>query len=421
MPNAMNPSPDSRPATVSRAASLAAIVALGFAATLVLSACGKKDAPAGGAPGGPGGGPPQALPVTVLDAQVQRVPITLDSVGQSEGSKEVQVRARVSGILLKQLFTEGDRVKANAVLYRIDPAPYQIALAQAKAALEQAKASREQANREEKRLKPLADEQAVSGKDFDDATSNSKTAAAVVMAREADVRNAELNLGYTQVIAPIGGISGRNISSEGSLVTVNTDSALLTTISQTDPIWVRFSVSESEYDQLRASNGDNAKVEIVMADGKTYGSAGKLNFTASSVDRTLGTVQLRAEIPNPTLRFLPGQFVKVRLFIGEVQGVLVPQGAVMTNDKGKAVMIVGADNKAEPRPVDAGSWQGAQWVITKGLQPGDKVIVDNLVKVRPGAPVAPHPPQAAAPAAGGQAPAPAPAPAKSADGNSTRQ
>jgi len=383
------------------------LVAIGLLATIALSACGKKDA-AGGAPGA--GGPAQALPVTVVDAQSKRLPITVETVGQSEGSKEIQVRSRVSGILLKQRFTEGDRVKAGVVLYQIDPVPYQIALEQARAALAQARASSEQAQREEKRLKPLAEEQAVSGKDYDDATSNNKTAAAQVMARQADVHNAELNLGDTQVVAPISGISGRNISSEGSLVTVNTDSALLTTIAQTDPIWVRFSINETEYAQLRSNNGDSAKVELILPDGKTYSSAGKLNFAASTVDRNLGTVQLRAEVANPTLRILPGQFVKARLYIGEIEGVLVPQAAVLTNDKGKAVMVVGPDNKVTPRPVEAGTWQGDQWVITKGLNPGDKVIVDNLVKLRPGAPVAPHPPQAQGapaggqPAAGGEAP-----------------
>ena len=376
-------------------------------AVVALTACGKKDQqPAAGA-----GGPPQALPVTVLEAQARRVPVTVEAVGQSEGSKEIQVRARVSGILLKQRFSEGDRVKANSVLYQIDPAPYEIALAQARASLEQARAGAEQSVREEGRLKPLAAEQAISGKDYDDATSTRKTSQAIVSARQADVRNADLNLSYTKVVAPISGISGRNVQSEGSLVTAGTDSALLTTIVQTDPIWVRFSISETEYATLRGNNDQNAKVELVLPDGKTYPAPGKLNYAASTVDRTLGTVQLRAEVPNPDLRILPGQFVKARLYVGEIEGVLVPQSAVLTNDKGKAVMVVGADNKVAPRPVEAGSWQGNQWVIRKGLENGDKIVVDNLVKLRPGMTVAPHPPQAAgAPAPGG-----APDPAKGAE------
>jgi membrane fusion protein (multidrug efflux system) len=386
------------------------LVVAGLLVTLALAACGKKDGGQGGAPGGPGGAP-QALPVTVIEAAPKRMPITVDTVGQSEGSKEVQVRARVSGILLKQRFSEGDRVKRDAVLYQIDPAPYEIALAQARAALAQAQATLEQATREEARLKPLAAEQAISGKDYDDAGSTRKTSAANVMAKQADVRNAELNLSYTRVTAPIGGISGRNISSEGSLVTAGTDSALLTTIVQTDPIWVRFAISEAEYAMLRNGNDQNAKVELIGADGKPLLTPGKLNFAASTVDRTLGTVQLRAEVPNADLRILPGQFVRARLFVGEIEGVLVPQAAVLTSDKGKAVMVVGADNKVSPRPVDAGTWQGDQWVIRSGLAQGDKVVVDNLVKMRPGMTVAPHPPQAPGqgapgaqpPAAGGDA------------------
>jgi membrane fusion protein (multidrug efflux system) len=366
-----------------RVARIAIVVA---ACAAALSACGKDDKK--------DAGPPQPLSVTVVTAKTQRFPVTVETVGQSEGSKEIQVRSRVSGILLKQRFTEGDRVKAGVVLYQVDPVPYQIALAQAQAALAQARASSEQAEREQKRLKPLAEEQAVSGKDYDDATSTTKTTAAQVMARVADVHNAELNLGYTQVIAPIGGITGRNISSEGSLVTVNTDSALLTTIVQTDPIWVRFSIGESEFAQLRSNNGDSAKVELVLPDGKSYPEAGKLNFAASTVDRTLGTVQLRAEVANPALRILPGQFVKARLYIGEIEGVLVPQVAVSSNSSGKSVMVVDQDNKAAVRPVSVGSWQGDQWVVTKGLAPGDRVIVDNLVKLHPGSAVAPHPPQA---------------------------
>ena len=404
--DAMTEMPDSRARTghgPRRHAARGLLIA-GLLATLALSACGKKDEGQAG-PGGPGGGAPQALPVTVIEAAPKRVPVTVDTVGQSEGSKEVQVRARVSGILLKQRFSEGDRVKRDAILYQIDPAPYEIALAQARAALAQAQATLEQSTREEARLKPLVAEQAISGKDYDDAGSTRKTSAANVMAKQADVRNAELNLSYTKVAAPIGGVSGRNISSEGSLVTAGTDSALLTTIVQTDPIWVRFSISEAEYASLRSNQGNgndqNAKVELIGSDGKNLLNPGKLNFAASTVDRTLGTVQLRAEVPNNDLRILPGQFVRARLFVGEVEGVLVPQAAVMTSDKGKAVMVVGADNKVAPRPVEAGTWQGDQWVITKGLAQGDKVIVDNLVKVRPGMIVAPHPPQAAgAPAQG---------------------
>ena len=392
-----------------------------IAAALVLAGCGNKDQHQGAAgPGGPGGAAGQALPVTVIEAQVKRVPINIEAVGQSEGSKEVQVRARVSGILLKQRYTEGDRVKAGTVLFLIDPAPYAIALAQAQAALAQARATLDQSRREEDRLKPLAAEQAISAREYDTATSTRKTSQAQLMAQQANVKSAELNLGYTKVVAPISGVSGRAISSEGSLVTAGADSSLLTTISQTDPIWVRFSFAETEYSRVRSNEG-NAQVHLLLPDGRVYAEAGKLNFAASTIDRTLGTIQLRAEVPNPALAILPGQFVRVRVTLGEEEVILVPQAAVSTSDRGKSVWVVGPDNKAAPRPVEVGEWQGSSWAVKKGLQVGDKVIVDNLVKLRPGAPVAPHPPQAATadgaqpqtgqPAASGQTPA-QPAPAK---------
>ncbi len=374
---------------------------LGVVVALALAGCGNKDPQQGGAPGGPGGPGGQAMPVTVVEAQLQRVPVSVEAVGQSEGSKEVQVRARVSGVLLKQRYTEGDRVKAGAVLFTIDPAPYEIALAQARAALAQARATLEQSKREEDRLKPLAAEQAISGREYDTAVSTRKTSQAQLMAREADVRSADLNLGYTKVIAPISGVSGRAVNSEGSLVTAGADSSLLTTISQTDPIWVRFSFAEPEYQKVR-SNERTARVQLVLPDGRVYAEAGKLNFAASTVDRTLGTIQLRAEVPNPALAILPGQFVRVRVTIGDEEVYFVPQAAVSTSDRGKSVWVVGPDNKATPRPIEVGSWQGTSWAVKTGLQAGDKVIIDNLVKLRPGAPVAPHPPQQqAAPASAG--------------------
>ena len=368
-----------------------------------LAACGKAQTPPGpGGPGGPGG-QGQAMPVTAIEVQPQRVPIVVEAVGQSEGAKEVQVRARVSGILARQLYTEGDRVKAGATLFRIDPAAYRIALAQARAVLIQDRARLDRARHEEGRLKPLAAEQAISGREYDESVTTRKTAEGAVMAREADMKNAELNLSYTEVAAPISGVTGRAVNSEGSLVTAGTDSALLTTISQTNPIWVRFSLSESEYATLR-SNQQNASVRIVMQDGRVYDQPGKLNFAASTIDRTLGTIQLRAEVPNPTLAILPGQFVRTRITVGEENGFLVPQSAISTAEQGKSVWVVGADGKATPRPVEVGSWQGSNWVIKKGLQAGDKVIVDNLVKLRPGVPVAPHAPGQ------GQAGGPAPGP-----------
>ncbi|MDQ6620940.1 MAG: efflux RND transporter periplasmic adaptor subunit [Pseudomonadota bacterium] len=351
-----------------------------------------------------------ALPVAVIEARTQRVPLVVEAVGQAEGSKEVEVRARVPGILTRQLYKEGDRVRAGATLYAIDRAPFEIALAQATAALEQQKAVIDRARREAARLKPLVEQRAISQREYDDATSAVQTNEAQLAASVAKVREANLNLSYTTVNAPIAGVTGRSQRSEGSLVAAGTD--LLTTISVTDPVWVRFSLSEAETLQLRKSEG-SAQVKLVLADGTAYNAPGKLNFAASSLDLKTGTVPLRAEFPNSRLLVLPGQFVRVHITTGTREGVLIPQSALVQSDQGKVVFVASTENKVAPHPVETDGWSGNNWVVTSGLNPGDKVIVDNLMKLRPGAPVAPHPaaeaparPPAGAMASGKSAPPP---------------
>ncbi len=388
MPARTLPTPTFRPIT-------ARLPALVLAAALA-AACSKTETPP--AAGGPAGGPPQAMPVTVLEVQPTRVPGAIEVMGQTEGAREAEVRARVGGILVKRLYQEGTPVKAGQPLFQIDRAPYEIALADAKA-------KADQASREMARLKTLVAQQAISQKEYDDATST-------FAITQAALKQAELNLSWTTVTAPVGGVSGRAVKSEGSLVTVGSDS-LLTSVFQTHPIRARFSLAESEIARLPGGRLDPksvASVALVGADGKPLTAKGRLDFVASTVDPTLGTRQLRAEFDNSEGNLMPGQFVKVRLEAGSRDNVfLVPQGAVLQTDQGTLVMLAGPENKVTPRPVQAGEWRGKDWVILGGLQPGDKVIVDNLMKLRPGAAVAPKPPQApgAAPAA-----APAPAPAK---------
>jgi len=369
----------------------------------VLAGCGRQaDAQQGGGhgPGGPGGGAPPAMPVAVVTARFSNVPVVIESVGRAEGSKEVEVRARVTGLIEQQRYHEGDRVKANAPLFLIEQAPFEIALAQARATLLQEGARLEQARREAKRLGPLIEQHAVSQKDFDDAASAQRVAEASVAQAQAQLRQAELNLSYTRVVSPITGITGRAEKSQGSLVSPS--DGLLTRVTQTDPIWVRFSFSESELAQLRG--GSAGAVKLLSADGTPLGGAGKLNFAGSTVDAQLGTVQLRAEFANPDLLVLPGQFVRAQVHAGEERAVVVPQAAVFNGERGKAVWTV-KDGKALPAPVDVGAWVGDGWAVRKGLNEGDAVIVDNLLKLRPGAPVAPHPASAPASAAAASAPA----------------
>jgi len=383
------------------------------AGLFVLGGCDRKaDAPA--APAGPAAAMPP-MPVTVVKVSPARVPNVIEAVGQTEGSKDVEVRARVSGIVEKTLYAEGDRVKPGAVLFQIDRAPFENALAQARASLAQSRASLaqeraklEQAQREATRLKPLVEQRAISQREYDDATTTIKSSDALIAAAEgrirdseAKIKDAELNLSYTNVTAPIAGVTGRALRSTGSLVTAGNDTALLTTISQPDPIWVRFSVSENDYAQLREA-GKRAEVRLVLGNGSVYPITGRLNFTSSTVDAKLGTIQLRGEFRNPDVLVLPGQFVRVRLYAGETEGTLVPQVAVVQNDQGRFVWVAGADGKATLKPVQGASWIGRDWLITKGVAMGDQVIVDNLLKLRPGAAVAPkEAPPPGAPAGSG--------------------
>jgi membrane fusion protein, multidrug efflux system len=329
---------------------------------------------------------PAAVPVSVLEAAPRAVPVGFDAVARTEGSREVQVRARVAGILERQLYSEGDAVKAGAPLFRIERAPFEIELQQARGQLAQESARRDLAQQENERLKSLVDRRAISQKEADQAASALQTSAAAVQIAQARVRQAELNLSYTEVTAPIGGITGRALQSVGSLVSPNAESALLTTLTRGDPIWVRFALSENEYARLRGSQ--EILVNVELADGKEYPHAGKLNFAGSTVDAATGTVQMRAELPNPKLDLLPGQYVRVRVQAGTQQAFVVPQTAVAQNESGRFVWVM-ADGKAAQRPIRAGNWLGADWVVLDGLKPGDKVITDNLVRLRPGVAVVP--------------------------------
>lgn len=353
-----------------------------------LAACGKQEEAAGGPPN------PPPLPVSVVEVQIQKVPTLIEAVGQVEGSKDVQVHARVSGILEKRHYQEGATVKEGALLFTIERTPFEIALEQARAGLIQAQANLEQAKREAGRLQPLVTEKAVSQKELDDATSTFKSAEAAVTASEAAVRNAELNLSYTKVTAPISGVTGRAQYSEGNLIAASGDASLLTTVQAVDPIWVRFSFSESELGKLRQAAG-KTQVKLILPDGSPYDGVGKLNFTASTIDSQIGTVAMRAEFANPQLRLLPGQFVRVQAVVGDREAYLVPQAAVSQTEQGKVLFTVSADNTVEPKPVETAGWLGHDWIVTQGLAPGDKVITNNLMKLRPGAPVAPMAPGAA--------------------------
>ena len=369
---------------------------LGFTAlvlvtSLIFIGCSKKEeSSAQSAP------PMSAMPVSVIELQSTSVPISAEAVAQTEGAKEVEIRPRVGGILLKKLFEEGAPIRAGQAMFLIDPVPFQIALANAKAQLAQQQARVEQTQRETGRLEGLLATQSISKREADNAVSDNSMARAGLAQYEAGVREAQLNLSYTTVTSPLSGIAGRFEFSEGALVNANT--SLLTKVSQISPIWVRFSLSDSELAQLggHLSPANVKEVTLILPNGQEYAQKGQLNFAASGIDPQLGTQQLRATFENADKTLLPGQFVRIRVTTGTRDGVfLLPQTAVLTGDQGKFVFVAERDKAGKTtaviRSIQEGGWQGKDWVILSGLNAGDKVIADNLIKVRPGAAVDPHP------------------------------
>ncbi|MEO8163791.1 MAG: efflux RND transporter periplasmic adaptor subunit [Betaproteobacteria bacterium] len=371
-----------------------------------LAACQKSSSdPA------PGGMPPPE--VTVTTVQPHDMPVNFEYVAQISGVREVEVRPRVSGILQKWNFTEGSRVAQGQSLFTIDAAPFRAALAKADADLVSAQASFDQATRNAARLKPLYEARAVSQKEFDDAASIEQVANANVKAAQAAMTESRLNLSYTRVEAPISGITSRALQSEGSLV--QAQQTLLTTISQIDPVHVIFSFTETEHlkftravqeGTLRLPKDGKFDVRLKLADDSEYARPGKVDFTDVRVDPATGTIEGRAVIANPQGLLRPGQFARVELSGGvRPNAIAIPQRAVLEGPGSKIVMTVNAQGMVEPRPVQVGDWAGEQWIILGGLKAGDKVIVDGVVKARPGAPVkVVQAPTAAAPP--GQAAAP---------------
>ena len=359
----------------------------------VVAACDPSNgSEKGGGKGGPMGGMPPSE-VAVTTAARETLPVTWEYAGQTVGSREVEVRARVTGILLSRNFTEGARVKKGQSLFTIDPKPFEAALARAVADVAAAEARYEQSKRNAARLKPLYAEKAVSQKEHDDAVSAEQIGFADVKAAQARLTEARLNMSYTKVEAPVSGVTTRALPSEGTLV--SGPSVLLTSVVQVDPMWVNFGISDNEQAQLQkdAQSGAiklpaNFEVELRMSDGTIYPHKGKLDFADIRVSTVTGTREARAEVPNPDGQLGPGQFVRVVLK-GAVRpnAVTVPQRAVMEGPQGKFVYVVDEKSTAQARPVQAGEWMGDRWIITSGLQGGERVITDGVMKIGPGAPV----------------------------------
>ena len=378
----------------------------------------------------PGPSAPAGAPSAMPSAEVGVVTVTQGPVGlvsewpgRTEASKVAPIRARVAGILQRQLFAEGSDVKAQQPLFQIDPAPYRVALASAQAALAKSQANEVQAKAQADRSKPLAEAQAVSQQEYVLAVAAYKQAEADVAAAKAAVQAAQLNLDYATVTSPIPGRIGRSLVTEGALVGQG-EATVLAVVQQIDPLFVNFTQpasavlrlrSDIASGRLKAAGHQAASVRVLLEDGSVYPLKGKLLFSDLTVDATSGQITVRAEIPNPKAALLPGLFVRVQLEQAQVpSAILVPQQAVTITANSATVWVVGADAKPTLRPVKLGGVQSGQWVVLEGLKAGEQVVVDGFQKMRPNAPVKPVPWQPGAEATTTAATAAAPASAASA-------
>jgi membrane fusion protein, multidrug efflux system len=376
-----------RPRIPSRSAAIASIVAVAL-----FTGCGRKPAQA-----------PAAAPVEVGVVTIAPTSVTLtrELPGRTSAFRVAEVRARVNGIVLKRLFTEGSDVKQGQPLFLIDAAPYQSALDTAKAQLARAEATHANAALQAQRFSELVAENAVSKQEHDNAMAALKASEADVAAGRAGVEAARINLGYTRVTAPVSGRIGRSEVSEGAYVQ-QAQATLLATVQQLDPIYVDLTQATTEVMRLRrdlaegklqSAGRGKAKVQLVLEEGITYAQPGELQFAGVSVDPSTGSIALRALFPNPRGELLPGMFVRARLDEGvNPQALLVPQRGVTRDQKGlPTALVVNAEKKVERRQLVTERVVGDAWLVTSGVKPGEQVIVDGLQKVRPGAAVVPVP------------------------------
>ena len=334
--------------------------------------------------------PPAA--VTFVPVATENVTITRDLPGRIDAVRAAEIRARVTGILLKRTFQEGADVKAGDVLFQIDPAPLEAAHDSAAANLARAEANAKQAQNQVNRFRELIAVNAVSKQDADNSESAVAIAAAEILAAKAALATVELNLGYATVTAPISGRIGKAEVTEGALVGQG-DTTRLAVIQQLDPIYFDFTQSSGDLLALKRSAADQDKVTLLLEDGTQYDQPGRVLFSEASVDESTGMVTLRAEFPNPKRDLLPGMFARARV-VQSIQenAITVPQRAVARGIGGMgSVMVIDDTDHAQARVVQTGEVTGDKWVITSGLKPGERVIMEGLLKVRPGAPVVPSP------------------------------
>ena len=399
-----------------------ALTACALATSLALVGCSKdpKDAQQAGAA--------QQMPPTevgVLVAQPQSVEQSVELSGRTTAFEISEVRPQTSGVVLKRLFTEGSYVREGQALYEIDSRTNRASLDRSRAALTRQQAQLNVLRVKEGRYRQLVGSNAISKQEYDDIVAQVKLAEADVAATQAEVRNAEINLGYSTVRAPISGQTNRSTVTAGALVTANQAEPLVT-IQRLDPIYVDINQSSAELLRLRQqlsqgslNSSNNTKVKLKLEDGSYYPVEGRLAFSDASVNPETGTVTLRAVFPNSNHLLLPGMFATAQIVQGVIpNAILIPQAAISRTPTGQAMaMIVNAKGIVEQRPVTTVGTQGSNWIVTEGLNPGDKVIVDGIAKVKPEQQVVakPYQPQAAAPQGAAQPAAQQPGAAQKAD------
>lgn len=361
----------------------------GLSTLLMLAGCSGEDSESQQA--GAGGMPPAA--VVVQQAKPADVTVRQDYAGRARGAREVEVRARISGILEQRLYEEGQMVREGDALFRIDRKPAAAALQRARAQRQVAEADVQQAEREWNRISSLFERNAVSERDRDSAQSALELARANLAVANAGVAQAELDLGYTDVTAPISGVTSLEDFPEGSLIDTGT---LLTTIVQLDPVHVRFALPENDANirraaregMVRADQEQNVSARLILADGSEYDLDGRIDFTASTLDPRTGTVSARAVFPNPEHVIVPGQFVRVRVELQSFDDVItVPEKAVTQGQNGPVVYVVDEESKARVRQVELGPVSDGRQILLSGLEAGDRYIVSGLVNLRDGAAV----------------------------------
>ncbi|MCF7499617.1 MULTISPECIES: efflux RND transporter periplasmic adaptor subunit [unclassified Pseudoalteromonas] len=371
-----------------------------LAGAVFLSGCGQSEQAQGQTQAA------QAVPVGVIEMQSKPLTLTKELPGRVSASRIAEIRPQVNGIIQSRLFVEGAEVEKGQALYQIDPSTFEAQVATSKAAITKAEASIANAKAKSERYKELLNIKAVSQQDYDEADAAYKGAKADLLTAQAQLKTAEINLNYSKVLAPISGQIGKSDVTAGALVSANQATALAT-ITQLDPIFVDLTQSSSELTRLKKAiatgqldkdAAQHSKVELKMEDGTTYAHKGTLKFSEVTVDPSTGSVTLRAEFPNPEKLLLPGMYVRAVVVEGvKNDAILAPQRGVSRNTKGEpTAMVVSKDNKVEPRILKTDRTVGANWLVTEGLQSGDKLIVEGLQKIRPGAPVNPMPAESVA-------------------------